>query len=124
MLYDPATILSHIRSTSIDFGSPSVLSLELAILEGKLGNHRRALEILTRDLSDATAAEAYCAQGGDVVPIKTAGSIGEAYGLQMWTNVGGKGGAGGGKAGKGKVVDEGVKKELLKVLLEVYMSVG
>lgn len=59
--------------------------------------------------------------------MKTAHAIGEAYGLQHWAATLGPvaqrtKGAGGMK--RQKTVDEGLKKELLKVLLEVYMSAG
>lgn len=125
-LYNPGAILERITIANADTSKPPILSLELAILEGKLGHHRRALQILTQDLCDATSAEAYCAQGGDVVPLKTAHSIGETYKLQHWTisNLKSQGGKGAAQMRRQKTVDESVKKDLLKVLLEVYMSAG
>lgn len=133
-------------------GKEKVLGLEMAILHGKvsnsyvksylmqanllhllgkLGDHRAALSILVHDLRDATSAEAYCTLGGEVVPGKTAQAIGEKCGLQLWSGalfsslMDKKGQVVGvGAMERQKSVDEGVKKGLLKVLLEVYMNDG
>lgn len=87
----------------------------------KLADHPAALSILVHDLRDATSAEAYCTLGGEVIPARVAQSVGEKCGLEVWASalfpVPVKG------AGQ-KVVDEGVKKNLLTVLLEVYMKDG
>ncbi|KAJ7709853.1 hypothetical protein B0H17DRAFT_1155701 [Mycena rosella] len=99
-----------------------VFSLELAIVDGKLGNHRAALSTLVNDLRDSSSAEAYCTLGGDVIPGKVAQGIcaDARLGLGMWASgLGGKGrqntlDANGDAAAK--------RKELLKILLEVYMS--
>jgi hypothetical protein len=66
-------------------------------------------------LRDAAAAEAYCAQGGVVIAAKTAVAIGETYSLQAWAALGARG---------PRPVDEALKRRLLKVLMEVYMSGG
>lgn len=141
-LYDPETIRSRLLERS------KILALELSIVDGKvtrlpvfarcrskyvlqLGNHKAALATLVHELRDATSAEAYCTLGGDVVPGKTAQSIAEKYGLQDWANAlfAPTSKSASTKArpipmGRQKTVDENLKKELLKILLEVYMSDG
>ncbi|KAF5384226.1 hypothetical protein D9615_003441 [Tricholomella constricta] len=122
-LYDPAIVRSLLLERN------KVLRLELAIVDGKLGNHRAALSTLVHDLHDATSAELYCTLGGDLVSMKIAQSLAENNeGLELWAS------ALFGAALKGlrptalsrqkSTVDEGRKKELLKILLEVYMSDG
>lgn len=126
-----------------------ILSLELAIVDGKvcssfrtsppamrrmlmfafflqLGNHRDALENLVQNLHDATSAEAYCTLGGEVVPGKTAQAIGEQCGLQLWSGLflPSKSGTKSIAAMRQKTVDEGLKRGLLRTLLEVYMRGG
>ncbi|KAJ7343434.1 hypothetical protein DFH08DRAFT_937969 [Mycena albidolilacea] len=101
--------------------SKRVLSLELAIVNGKLGNHRAALSALVNDLHDSLSAEAYCTLGGDVVPGKVIQDIcaDPTLGLAIWAS-------GLSSKGRQKTVDasDGLvkRKELLKTLLEVYMS--
>jgi vacuolar protein sorting-associated protein 3 len=94
-----------------------------------MGNHRDALQILVHELKDAVSAEIYCTLGGEVIPIKVARSIGDSYGLQQWaatlfgsTGVVAKSGTRPQPIARQKTVSEDAKKELLKVLLEVYMS--
>lgn len=77
------------------------------------------------DLRDASSAEAYCTLGGEVVPTKIAQAIGEKCGLDLWTVALFAGSTKGATAmARQKTVDDGVKKGLLKVLLEVYMNDG
>lgn len=79
------------------------------------------------DLHDASSAEAYCTSGGEVVPGKTAQSLGEKYGLQTWSSALfslPRAKVGATPVGRQKIVDEGLKKGLLEVLLEVYMTDG
>lgn len=79
------------------------------------------------DLHDASSAEAYCTLGGEVVPGKTAQALGEKYDLTAWTSALfslPKAKVGAVPVGRQKTVDEGLKKGLLKVLLEVYMTDG
>ena len=145
-LYDPLPVRARLNDHA------KILKLELAILEGKvrlpvptlfirfgpltiasrvqLGNHRSALSILVHDLNDSTSAEAYCTLGGEVVPAKTAQQIGERSSLQPWAALViplaalGKQGKGPPPMKRTKTVDEAVKKDLVMVLLEVYMSGG
>ncbi|TFK87549.1 hypothetical protein K466DRAFT_548508 [Polyporus arcularius HHB13444] len=124
-LYEPDAVRTRLSPHA------KVLRLESAILEGKLGNHRSALSILVHDMNDATSAEAYCTLGGDVVPAKTAQQIGERSGLQPWATLVTPLAAPGKSAKAGpmpmkrqKTVDDEVKKDLVMILLEVYMSGG
>ncbi|KAI0353913.1 hypothetical protein OH77DRAFT_1406102 [Trametes cingulata] len=122
-LYEPEAIRVRLSPHA------KLLKLELAILEGKLGNHRSALSILVHDMNDSTSAEAYCTLGGEVVPAKTAQAIGERAGLQPWAALVTPLAAPGKKPGavsmkKTKTVDDEVKKDLVMILLEVYMSGG
>ncbi|KAJ6596948.1 hypothetical protein DFH09DRAFT_106793 [Mycena vulgaris] len=102
--------------------SKRILSLELAIVDGKLGNHRAALSTLVNDLRDSSSAEAYCTLGGDVIPGKVSQAIcaDPKLGLGVWASgLGGK--------GRQKTIDVNgdwavKRKDLLKILLEVYMS--
>ncbi|KZP18157.1 hypothetical protein FIBSPDRAFT_933616 [Athelia psychrophila] len=128
-LYDPTTALSRLKTS----GQEKVLGLELAVLYGKahlkycehkLADHPAALSILVHDLRDATSAEAYCTLGGEVIPARVAQTIGEKCGLEVWAAalfpIPTKGAPM--AITRQKTVDEGVKKGLLKVLLEVYMK--
>lgn len=83
-------------------------------------------------MNDSTSAETYCTLGGDIVPPKIAQTIADECGLQDWVTtlfglpptkgVNGKG-AGPLPVAHLKTVNEDLKKELLKVLLEVYMDI-
>ncbi|RPD60230.1 hypothetical protein L226DRAFT_563303 [Lentinus tigrinus ALCF2SS1-7] len=124
-LYDPEAVRTRLSPHA------KILRLESAILEGKLGNHRAALSILVHDMNDATSAEAYCTLGGEVVPAKTAQQIGERSGLQPWASLvtplaapGKPVKAGAAPMKRQKTVDDEVKKDLVMILLEVYMSGG
>lgn len=76
---------------------------------------------LVNDLHDSLSAEAYCTLGGDVITAKDVQTIcsDPKLGLGLWA-------AGLGGKGRQKTVDlnDGLvkRKELLKTLLEVYMS--
>lgn len=110
-------------------------------------NHRAALELLVHELQDPISAEAYCTLGGEVVSERTLRSAAESAGLvgvamfaaafssasPIHREVSGQGGKVQSQTGLGKgqaptvitrqrTVDEGLKKELLRVLLEVYMD--
>ncbi|THV05369.1 hypothetical protein K435DRAFT_961137 [Dendrothele bispora CBS 962.96] len=110
-LYDAASILSQLQQYD------KLLKLEIAIVEGKLAQHRSVLLHLVNDLNDARSAEAYCALGGEVVPKSIASSIiDNTEGLQAWK------GSSLFAQSSSKRVDDTLKKELLKLLLEVYMD--
>ncbi|EMD32317.1 hypothetical protein CERSUDRAFT_119016 [Gelatoporia subvermispora B] len=120
-LYDPATIREKLMSQE------KLLKLELAVLAGKLEEHRAALTILVHDMRDATSAEAYCTLGGEVVPAKIAQTLGERYGLQPWAALllpPTKSRPGASAMQRQRTVDAGLKKSLIRILLEVYMSGG
>lgn len=84
-------------------------------------------------MNDSASAETYCALGGDIVPPKVAQTIADECGLQDWVTtlfglpppkgVNGKGAVGPIPVTRLKTVNEDLKKELLKVLLEVYMDI-
>ncbi|KAJ7449862.1 hypothetical protein FB451DRAFT_1530211, partial [Mycena latifolia] len=116
-LYDAEVIRERLLPLS-----KHILSLELAIVDGKLGNHRAALSTLVNDLRDSSSAEAYCTLGGDVIPGKVAQAIcGDAkLGLGMWAS--GLGGRSRQNTLDFNGDDTAKKTELLKILLEVYMS--
>ncbi|PPQ88786.1 hypothetical protein CVT25_010472 [Psilocybe cyanescens] len=126
-LYDPELIRQRLSERE------KILKLELALIDGKLGRHRSALQILVHDLSDSASAETYCTLGGDIIPPKVAQSIADDCGLQDWVTVlfglssrkavNGKG-VGSVPITRLKTVNDELKKELLKILLEVYMDVG
>ncbi|KAF8958169.1 hypothetical protein BDZ97DRAFT_1842909 [Flammula alnicola] len=126
--YDPEKIRLRLLERE------KILKLELAIVDGKLGKHRSALHILVNDLSDSTSAETYCTLGGDIVPPKLAQSIAEDAGIQVWAttlfglppttkSVNGKAVPSATSLTRLKTVNEDLKKELLRILLEVYMDV-
>lgn len=79
------------------------------------------------DLHDSASAEIYCTLGGAVVSPKTAHALGERFQLQAWAAliaplpVANKGAS---ALEREKTVDESLKKDLTKILLEVYMSGG
>lgn len=110
-----------------------MLLFEQAILLGKLGRHREALQILAIDLRDANSAEAYCHQGGQVLSPMLAERIvddGRPY-LKLYANLVVRG------AGKKKnnanaapsstqarvngSIDAG-KSKLLQLLLHIYLE--
>ncbi|KAJ7063354.1 hypothetical protein C8F01DRAFT_984930 [Mycena amicta] len=94
-----------------------VLALELAIVNGKLGNHHEALAALVNDLHDSASAETYCTLGGDVIPVKTAQALSSDPALRIWTA------AFTSKSRQKTVVHATAKRrELLKTLLQVYME--
>ncbi|KAI0312172.1 hypothetical protein OF83DRAFT_1287071 [Amylostereum chailletii] len=94
-----------------------ILSVEIAILEGKLGNHQTALTMLARTVRDHTSAEAYCTTCGCVLPPRTGATLAEQYGLGLWA-----------LTPKTQATpptptkDEEETRRLLRMLLEVYMS--
>ncbi|KAG6896421.1 hypothetical protein C0992_008386 [Termitomyces sp. T32_za158] len=114
-LYDPAVVRPPL------FEHRKILNLELAIVDSKLGHYREALSTLVHDIHDSTSAEIYCNLGGDVISPKTAETLAENNaGLEGWAMA-----LFGTRLKHGTAVVEMTrqkKSELLKVLLEVYMS--
>lgn len=95
----------------------------------KRGNDLDALNILVHTLRDSKSAETFCALGGEVVPTRTAQSLGERFGLQQWANMFAPPAPAKGRMGlpvapvkSQKSVSEDRKRELVKILLEVYMN--
>ncbi|KIY53310.1 hypothetical protein FISHEDRAFT_63459 [Fistulina hepatica ATCC 64428] len=112
-LYNFATVREQLVACSF----PAMLGVEIAIVEGKLGNHEAALSMLAREVHDAASAEAYCALGGDVITPRTATVIAADLGpgWASWSSTPAKTGA-------GAAVDPVLRAELIKILLRVYMS--
>ncbi|KAF8812135.1 hypothetical protein BYT27DRAFT_7252199 [Phlegmacium glaucopus] len=121
-LYDPDTIRHLLLEQE------KILKFELAIIDGKLGNHQSVFETLIHDLGDSTSAETYCTLGGDIIPPKVAQSIANDSGLQDWAatlfSIPST------KAINGKhptgptPVNEELKKELLKTCFNVMTRQG
>ncbi|THH03162.1 hypothetical protein EW145_g6477 [Phellinidium pouzarii] len=129
VLYDVERVLERIQEHK------NILRLEMAILYGKLGRHEEAISTLVRDIHDPSSAESYCTLGGDVIPGRVALTVGERCGLQRWAalvsgiapalGLGPSGGSAVSTASlRTKVTDENTRRELLNVLLRVYMSGG
>lgn len=100
-----------------------ILRTELAIVEGKLENHKSSLSILVHDIHDTVAAKAYCALGGAILPSRLTQAIGEQCGLQSWTSVFGLQPATLKNAAT-TTTDDALKYTLTKILLEVFMNEG
>jgi hypothetical protein len=86
----------------------------VADVHAQLQNHRQALTTLV-NLRDSVSAETYCTLGGTLIPLRTAQSITEELGIPLWITP---------LAARKIEVAESKKKELLKILMEVYMSGG
>ena len=138
-LYNPEPVRQRLE----EHEQRKVLSLEVAVVLGKvwhlpdcpttisltyaqLGRHREALSTLVLDLHDSASAEIYCTLGGAVISPKAAHSLGERFQLQSWAALI----APLPMANKAtpmereQTVDESLKRDLTKILLEVYMSGG
>lgn len=106
-----------VKSQIVASGFDKVLGLEMALLDGKMGMHRMALRALALTLRDPVSAETYARTGGIVVPSKAV----EACGMGEWGALfAAKGGPGILERDKSS---EG-KRELVRILLEVYMEDG
>ncbi|TRM63448.1 hypothetical protein BD626DRAFT_272035 [Schizophyllum amplum] len=111
-LYDCAAVRERLAQSQW----AALFAVEIAILDGKLGHHQEALKALVHDVRDEVSAETYCALGGEVVPPKMVqASVGDSLG-PVWTAWAARAAAG------KKTVDEGLRRELLRILLEVYMG--
>ncbi|KAG9037771.1 hypothetical protein FRB95_004057 [Tulasnella sp. JGI-2019a] len=127
--YDVESSLSRLEKADAMGDFP----LERAILNGRLGNHRAALSVLVQTLHDSLSAETYCTLGGDVISAKVALAVGKQLRVEPWANLVVSGGVIGGVAKiKGSPVNRNFKvpvtdekkRELLRVLMEVYMAGG
>ncbi|KAH7098333.1 hypothetical protein BKA62DRAFT_713277 [Auriculariales sp. MPI-PUGE-AT-0066] len=110
-----------------------LLAIEAAILASKRREHRQTLVILATELRDASSAEAYCSLGGIVVAPRLAQSIAERTGLQSWAAM-----VNGPKPASrrstrvapseqerlNEIREDNNKRDLLKVLMEVYAGSG
>ncbi|KAF5369852.1 hypothetical protein D9758_001393 [Tetrapyrgos nigripes] len=108
-LYDAEAILSRLQQHD------KLLKLEIIIVEGKLKQHQSVLSHLVNDLHDTISAEAYCALGGEVIPSRVAlAIIDNTECIQTWKGTS--------LFSQAKKVDESLRKQLIKILLEVYMD--
>jgi hypothetical protein len=80
--------------------------------------HDQALSILARSIGDAASAEAYCTQGGEVVPAHVGQSLARELGLERWAELGG------GAHRRRMTVSEELTKSLLMILVGIYMGQG
>ncbi|CAE6484734.1 unnamed protein product, partial [Rhizoctonia solani] len=113
-LYNPRAVREKLQAPSAN----EIFAYERAIIDGKLGHHRKALTVLVHEVQDSVSAEAYCALGGVVIPPKVANSVGDRRGMQSlaWlVSVGGR---------RTVPVTEEKRRELLKILMEVYTLGG
>ncbi|OXG40487.1 hypothetical protein C360_00255 [Cryptococcus neoformans Bt15] len=98
------------------------LVYEKAIVYGKLGKHRPALQLLALTLFDPLSAQTYATSAGEILPPRLARSTSSISGigaLEAWATLG--------EVGKRKKVkDDGGKLEeaLVQDLLDVYMQDG
>ncbi|EUC65528.1 transforming growth factor-beta receptor-associated protein, putative, partial [Rhizoctonia solani AG-3 Rhs1AP] len=113
-LYNPRAVREKLQAPSAN----EIFAYERAIIDGKLGHHRKALTVLVHEVQDSVSAEAYCALGGVVIPTKVANSVGDRRGMQSYAwlvSVGGR---------RTAPVTEEKRRELLKTLMEVYTLGG
>ncbi|KAL7421749.1 hypothetical protein Q5752_003520 [Cryptotrichosporon argae] len=95
------------------------LAMERAIVLGRLGRHRPALAVLARDLADATSAQTYCTQNGELIPPKVARQVAaHVPELSAWAALGDVG-----RLGRRPVAPD-EQKELVMELLRAYMGEG
>ncbi|KAK4683924.1 hypothetical protein P7C73_g6284, partial [Tremellales sp. Uapishka_1] len=114
--YDLENVVKRLEATEM-----APLKMELAIVLGRLGRHRQALQLLARDLADSTSAQTYCTTNGEVIPSKIARWIARIVPdlqLQGWATLGDVG-----RKRKGPV-DEVGQKRLIMELLGAYMIDG
>ncbi|KAL1739413.1 hypothetical protein HDZ31DRAFT_49439, partial [Schizophyllum fasciatum] len=135
-LYDARAVRARLEAGP----HAALFAVELAVLDGKLANHREALTRLVRDAHDEVSAETYCALGGEVVPPKVMqAAAGDALGA-VWAAWAGRSATTAKPPNStaqpsntsaklpstiaGQAADEGLRKELLRILLEVYVAEG
>ncbi|KAF8609093.1 hypothetical protein BDV93DRAFT_464075 [Ceratobasidium sp. AG-I] len=113
-LYNLRTVREKLQGSDVS----EVLAYERAVVDGKLGHHRKALTTLVHEVHDSVSAEAYCALGGAVVPSKVAAAVGDRRGMQAYARLVST------SSRTGAPVTEEKKRELLRVLMEVYTQGG
>lgn len=99
------------------FLHPLIFDL-LGLIPLQLQNHTPALHLLAQTLRDPISAEAYCTQGGEVLPAHVLSSIASSLNLSDWAELGG------GAMKRRMTVSEGTRKDLLMTLLRIYMGQG
>lgn len=95
------------------------LRTELAIVLGRQGKNKRALRLLATEIGDFVSAQAYCTQGGEIVPPRVAHLVASHVPeLVGWATLGDVG-----RRRRG-TVDASVQHGLVMDLLGVYMQDG
>lgn len=91
----------------------------MAVVLGRQGKNKRALKLLARDIGDFVSAQAYCTQGGEIVPPRVAHLVASHVPeLVGWATLGDVG-----RKRRG-TVDAKVQEGLVLDLLGVYMQDG
>ncbi|KAI0090078.1 hypothetical protein BDY19DRAFT_887852 [Irpex rosettiformis] len=121
-LYDFEAVKARLEGVNAEWSR--VLALERAVVLGKLERHREALSLLIHTLHDSASAEAYCTLGGEVIPQKTSQALAERFSIPILAPPLPTRPAALNQRERSITVDEGLKKELTRVLLDVYMSGG
>lgn len=95
------------------------LKYELAIVLGRQGRNRQALQLLARDIGDGYSAQTYCTQGGEIMPPKIARRVAKKVpALEGWAILGEIG-----RKRRG-TIDAAGQEGLVMELLGVYMRDG
>jgi hypothetical protein len=82
----------------------------------QLANDRAALDLLANSLHDTVSAEAYCTSSRHVLAPHAAAALAERHGLAAW--------AGAPPAADSPRADNAEARDLLQMLLEVYIAGG
>lgn len=95
------------------------LRYELAIVLGRQGRNRQALQLLAREIGDGYSAQTYCTQGGEIIPPKIARRVAKKVpALEGWAILGEIG-----RKRRG-TIDAAGQEGLVMELLGVYMRDG
>ncbi|ORY34108.1 hypothetical protein BCR39DRAFT_518520 [Naematelia encephala] len=95
------------------------LKPEFAVVLGRLGRNRQALNLLAIEIGDDVSAQTYCTQGGEIIPPKVAHKVAQLVPeLVGWATLGDVG-----RRRRG-TVDAKTQEGLVLELLGVYMRDG
>ncbi|EIW70778.1 hypothetical protein TREMEDRAFT_68217 [Tremella mesenterica DSM 1558] len=118
MLFLQGSPFYDLQDASQRFEGQELLKYELAVILGRLGETKRALSLLARDVGDGMSAQTYCTQG-EFITIKTAKRVASRLSdLAPWANIG--------EIGRKKrgSVDPQLQENSVMELLGVYMRDG
>lgn len=106
-----------LNAAATQLESITPLKTELAVVLGRQGKNKRALRLLGQDIGDFVSAQAYCTQGGEIVPPRVAHLVASHVPeLVGWATLGDVG-----RKRRG-TVDAKVQHGLVMDLLGVYMQ--